>query len=136
VTWRLGRYALAAVMVAIGVTHFVTPRFFVEIMPAYLPTPLALVYLSGVFEVLGGVGLLLERTRRYSAWGLIALYVAVFPANINMAVNEITPTGFDPIPAWLLWARLPLQLVFIAWAWLYTRPRGRAESEASQGARS
>jgi uncharacterized membrane protein len=78
------------------------------------------VYLSGVFEVLGGVGLLPEKTRRLSSWGLIALYVAVFPANLNMAINEIQISA-EPLPVWALWARLPFQLLFIAWAWWVAR---------------
>lgn len=116
------RHALAMGMVAIGVAHFVAPQPFVDIVPPYLPGALALVYLSGLFEVLGGLGLLLERTRVPAAWGLIALYVAVFPANIHMALHEVVPTGTQPLPVWALWARLPLQLVFIGWAYRYTRP--------------
>ena len=77
-----------------------------------------LVYVSGFFEILGGIGLLVPATRRWAAWGLVALYVAVFPANVNMAVHRI---GFDG-PSWVLWARLPLQAVLIAWAWWFTRP--------------
>jgi uncharacterized membrane protein len=108
-------------MVAVGVAHFVVPQPFVDIVPPYLPAPRMLVYVSGLFEVLGGVGLLLERTRRLAAWGLIALYVAIFPANIHMALHQVVPTGTEPLPAWALWARLPLQLVFIGWAHRYTR---------------
>ena len=69
-------------MIAVGVLHFVRPKAFVRIVPKFLPTPLALVYISGFFEILGGVGLLIPETRTWAAWGLIALYVAVFPANI------------------------------------------------------
>ncbi len=118
---RFWRYALAAGMVAIGIAHFVRPQPFVDIVPPYLPAPLTLVYLSGLFEVLGGLGLLHASTRRAAAWGLIALYVAVFPANIHMAIHEVVPTGTTPLPGWALWARLPLQLVFVAWAHRYTR---------------
>jgi len=77
-------WTLAAAMVAIGVLHFVRPKPFVRIVPKYLPAPLTLVYVSGFFEILGGIGLLIPETRVWAAWGLIALYVAVFPANINM----------------------------------------------------
>lgn len=101
-------------MVAIGVLHFVTPEPFTRIVPAWLPAARALVLISGVFEVLGGVGLLIPRVRRAASYGLVALYLAVFPANINMAVNQIT-LG-EPIPVWALWARLPFQLVFIGLA--------------------
>jgi uncharacterized membrane protein len=109
---------LALVMVAMGILHFAAPKAFVRTMPRMLPAPLFLVLLSGVFEILGGVGLMVPRTQRFAAWGLMALYVAVFPANVNMAVNQI---GFGSgTPQWVLWARLPLQLVLIAWAYWYT----------------
>ena len=117
---RVLRWLLAAFMTAAGVNHFVSPEPYVAMMPAVLPAPLALVYLSGVAEIAGGVGLVPRRTRRLAAWGLVALLVAVFPANINMAVNEL-PLGDRTVPTWALWARLPLQLVLIAWAWLFTR---------------
>ena len=118
---KLGlRYLLALLMVFAGVMHFVRPRGFARIVPRYLPAPMLLVYVSGAAEILLGVGLLLPATQRWAAWGLIALYVAVFPANVNMAVNHIG-FGRDPGPLWLLWLRLPLQLVLIAWAYGYTR---------------
>ncbi len=85
-------------------------------MPPYLPAPLALVYLSGAFEVLGGVGLLMPRFRRAAGWGLIALLVAVFPANLYM-VTASGPFTAQGIPLWALYARLPLQLVLIAWVY-------------------
>jgi uncharacterized membrane protein len=107
------RYVLAVAMVAVGIVHFVLPGWFVAIVPAALPAPLALVLVSGVFEILGGVGLLVPRTRRAASIGLVLLYVAVFPANINMIVDARASHGVAP---WLLWARLPLQAVFIAWA--------------------
>jgi uncharacterized membrane protein len=83
------RLVLAVSMVAVGVLHFTSPEGFVRIVPAYLPAPLALVYVSGAFEIAGGLGLLVARLRRAAAYGLIALYVAVFPANVNMAVHQI-----------------------------------------------
>jgi uncharacterized membrane protein len=102
-------------MVGIGLTHFVAPAGFVAIVPSWLPAPYALVMISGFFEVLGGVGVLVPRVRRAASYGLVALYVAVFPANVNMAVHDIQPDGIH-VPAALLWARLPLQIVFIALA--------------------
>lgn len=113
------KWLLAIVMIFAGVMHFVAPRGYVKIMPKWIPAPEAMVALSGVFEVLGGVGLLIPATQVYAAWGLIALFVAVFPANVNMAINKI-PLGKKPLPTWALWARLPLQAVFIGWAWLFT----------------
>jgi uncharacterized membrane protein len=90
-------------------------------MPAQLPAPLLLVQISGVAEIAGGLGLILPQTRRLAAWGLIALFLAIFPANVNMAVHHLPLDGKPVAPA-LLWARLPLQLVLIAWAYWYTRP--------------
>jgi uncharacterized membrane protein len=115
------RFLLAAVMVFIGVQHFLDPEPFVKIVPSMLPAPRALVLVSGFFEILGGLGLLVARTRRAAAWGLVALYVAVFPANVNMAINNL-PMGDQVLPPLLLWLRLPFQAVFIAWAWWFTRP--------------
>lgn len=124
------RFLLAGFMVTAGVLHFAISEPFVKIVPDFLPYPLALVYISGFFEILGGVGLLIPFVSRAAAWGLIALFIAVFPANINMAVNEIY---FEIIPKtpWVLWARLPFQAVLIAWAWWYTRPDLNPESAAS-----
>ena len=115
------RVVLALAMIAVGVQHFTNPTFFVRIVPPWVPDAGLAVAVSGVAEVLGGVGLLLRRTRVAAAWGLIALYVAVFPANVHMAVHHIQP-GPNPVPAWAAWARLPFQAVFIAWAWWNTRP--------------
>ena len=108
--------ALAVLMAVAGALHFVYPRAYARIVPAYLPAPLTLVYVSGVAEILGGLGLLLPQTRTLAAWGLVALFIAIFPANVNMAVHHIG-FGRTPPPAWLLWARLPLQAVLIAWAY-------------------
>ena len=126
---RAVRWLLAAAMVAIGVTHFATPGPFVEMVPSVLPAKLWLVYVSGAAEIAGGLGLLWERTRRLAGWGLVALYIAVFPANINMAVNELPLAGRPVAPA-LLWARLPFQLVFIALAYWMTRPDHPQRSHA------
>jgi len=114
-------YLLAISMIAIGILHFVRPVPFVRIVPNYLPAPLALVYISGFFEVLGGIGLLIPDLRASAAWGLIALYIAVFPANIYMLTHNISLKPEQPIPRWILWARLPFQLLFIAWAYWFTR---------------
>jgi uncharacterized membrane protein len=112
---------MTVAMVDVGTLHFVAPDGFAHIVPAYLPMPYVLVYVSGVAEIAGGLGLTFEKTRRAAAWGLIALYIAVFPANINMAVNHIG-FGDQPLPPLAVWLRLPLQAVFIAWAYWYTRP--------------
>jgi uncharacterized membrane protein len=112
---------LGVAMIGVGILHFVRPDGFVKIVPSYLPSPLALVYVSGFFEVLGGAGLLVPRTQRAAAWGLVLLYLAVFPANVNMALHGIQLDDQHPVPVAALWLRLPLQLLLIAWAWWYTR---------------
>lgn len=120
------RYLLAIGMVSIGILHFANPEPFIRIVPAFLPAPRALVLVSGFFEILGGVGLLVPRAQRTAAWGLVALYVAVFPANVNMAIHHISLSPDHPIPTAALWGRLPLQIVLIAWAWWFTRRDGDA----------
>ncbi len=114
------RVVLAISIITVGITHFANPAPFVKIMPPQLPYPLELVYISGFFEVLGGVGLLIPWVSVAAAWGLVALFIAVFPANINMTVNDIQLDGIPHNPV-LYWGRLPLQAVLIAWAWWYTR---------------
>ena len=106
-------------MITSGVLHFARPKPFVRIVPKFLPAPLALVYISGFFEIAGGVGLLVPATRVAAAWGLIALYIAVFPANIYMLTHNISFNPRKPIPRWILWARLPFQFLFMAWAYWF-----------------
>ncbi len=110
------RALVAVAMIGIGALHFANPEPFVRIIPAWLPAPRLLVWVSGVFEVLGGAGLLVRRTRRAAGLGLVALYVAVFPANVNQAIHRISFDGMTPIPPAILWLRLPLQVAIIALA--------------------
>ena len=111
------RYALALLFVGAGVLHFLRPATYLAIMPPALPAPLALVYVSGFFELAGGLGLLPSRTRRLAGWGLLALLVAVFPANVYMAlIHEQLH-----IPGWVAWGRLPLQLPLLWWVWRVMR---------------
>jgi uncharacterized membrane protein len=112
----VGKWAFAALFVAVGVGHFVATDVYMRIMRPYLPYHRALVLLSGVFEVVLGI-LLLPGTSRIAAWGLIALLVAVFPANFYMYQH---PEWFSLLPTFLL-LRLPLQVVLILWAYAYTR---------------
>jgi uncharacterized membrane protein len=114
-------YLLAFLFSFAGVMHFVRPDVFMRAMPPYLPYPLELVFISGVFEILGGVGLLAPwpKLRAAAGIGLIALLIAVFPANINMALN---PQLFEEIPAVVLYCRLPLQLLFILWVRWASKP--------------
>ena len=120
-TKRILLYVMAAFYVVAGVMHFARPEFYVAIMPPYLPWHLELVYLSGVAEILCGVGLLIPQTRVLAAWATIALLIAVFPANIHVALNNVPMAGSTEGAGLLNWIRLPFQFVFMAWAWWYTR---------------
>lgn len=111
------RIVMAFAMVAVGVAHFAWPEPFVRIVPTYLPKPDLLVALSGGFEVAGGLGLLWSKTRRSASLGLVALFLAVFPANIHMALHQIQLHPGGSMPVWAMWARLPFQALLIAGAW-------------------
>lgn len=113
-------YLLAAFFILTGLYHFINPAYFLKIMPPYLPWHLFLIYLSGFFEIVLGIMVLIPGLRRLAAWGLIALLIAVFPANIHMALNPQLYAEINPVA---LWIRLPLQAVLVAWAYWYTRPR-------------
>lgn len=126
------RVVLAVVMVGAGVKHFTDADLFVAMVPSWLPQPLWLVWISGVAEVAGGLGILVPAVRRAAGLGLIALYVAVFPANVNMALHDL-PLGATHVPTWALWARLPLQGVLIAWAWWVAVRREQASPPRSHG---
>ncbi|MUL37681.1 DoxX family protein [Gloeocapsopsis dulcis] len=127
---ELLRVILAVSIIVVGLLHFAVPDIFVSIVPSFLPYPLGLVYISGVFEILGGIGLLVPTVSRAAAWGLIALFIAVFPANINMAINHIHIDGIPDSP-WFQVIRLPLQGVLLAWAWWYTQPTTNTENQAA-----
>ena len=122
------RGVLAMAIIIVGITHFLRPEQYARIVPPQLPNPLSLVYISGVFEILGGIGLLIPFVSVAAAWGLIALFIAVFPANINQAIHSIPIDGIPHHPV-LYWVRLPFQAVLIAWAYWYTR-----QPEAQRGA--
>jgi len=112
----VGLYLAAALYTLAGIIHFTKEKFYLKSMPPFIPYPKAMVQLSGVAEIVLGLGLLYAATRVYAAWGLILLLIAVFPANIYMA----TSGRFHRIPKAFLWLRLPLQLVLIWWAYQYT----------------
>jgi uncharacterized membrane protein len=112
------KYLLGLAFVAAGANHFAHPAFYLSIMPPYLPWPVLLVYLSGFCAIALGIALLTPRFTRAAAWGLIALSIAVFPANIHMALHAELFPQFSPAALWL---RLPLQAAIIAWAYWYTR---------------
>ncbi len=110
---------LAISIIIVGTTHFIKPEQFARIVPPPFP-PFPSVYISGFFEILGGIGLLFPFVSVAAAWGLISLFIAVYPANIYMTLHNIQVDGIPHNPA-LYWARLPLQALLIAWAYWYTR---------------
>jgi uncharacterized membrane protein len=115
----LCRYLLAALFLFAGVLHLRRPEVFLPIMPPQIPFPVACILISGGAELLGGVGLLFPegRVRIAAGWWLLALLVAVFPANIYMAAAHVKIPGLK-IEPWMAWARLPLQpivMALVAW---------------------
>jgi uncharacterized membrane protein len=118
------RYAMGLTYVLAGVLHFLAPGAYERIVPPQLPASRTFVYLSGAMEAGFGLGVLAERTRNVSAWGLVVTLLAVFPANVYMAVGDPdlggAPEFLREAPDAALWARLPLQAVLVAWAWWYT----------------
>jgi uncharacterized membrane protein len=123
---RVLRWVLAGLMISAGVLHFTAERFFSQIVPPFLPAARLLVWVSGVFEIALGLMLLVPRARRIAGLGLVALYVAVFPANLYMAVANVQLQG---MPSWYqqpsplaLWLRLPLQIVLVVWALWVSKP--------------
>ncbi|HEY9637479.1 MAG TPA: hypothetical protein V6D14_29045 [Coleofasciculaceae cyanobacterium] len=128
------RVILSVAIIVVGITHFVKPEEYASIVPPQFGDRFAMVYISGFFEILGGIGLLIPFVSVAAAWGLIALFIAVFPANIYQAIHSIPIAGIPHHPL-LYWFRLPFQAVFIAWAWWYTRKpeeQPGASSVASQ----
>jgi uncharacterized membrane protein len=110
---------LTVFFVAAGINHFRAPEFYLKIIPPYLPWHAALNYISGACEIILGIMLLIPRWTRLTAWGIIALLIAVFPANIYMAMN---PQLFPDVKPIVSLIRLPFQALFIAWAYWFTRP--------------
>lgn len=121
------RWLAAIFFVVAGANHFRQPEIYLGMMPPFLPWPEALNLISGAAEILGGLGLMVARTRRIAGWGLLALLVAVFPANVYVALQGRMP-GLDVSPL-ALWLRLPFQFVFMAWVWWVSQ---RAETHVEQ----
>jgi uncharacterized membrane protein len=116
-------YVMGTIYVVAGVFHVVVPDLFAQIVPPQLPAATALVYLSGIAEIGLGIGVMIPRTRRIAAWGLIALLLSVFPANVYMATSGVVIQGAPAAiaePGLGRWVRLPFQGVLIAWALWYT----------------
>ena len=115
VAQRIGLLLAAALFVAAGVLHFTKTVFYLKIMPPYIPWHLSMVYVSGACEILGGLGLLFSVTRRAAAWGVVALLIAVFPANIKHAMENVPVAGVT-LTWWYHAPRLALQPVLVWWA--------------------
>jgi uncharacterized membrane protein len=123
---RISSIVLGLFFIAAGANHFVHPAFYIGIVPNWLPAHALLVYVSGICEVLGGVGVFVPATRVAAGIGLIVLLCAVFPANVAMAQD---PERYAAVaPALALYLRLPLQLGFIAWVWWTTIRKGEARA--------
>lgn len=115
---KILQWLLAIAFALAGANHFINPNFYLRMMPPILPAPLFLICLSGAFEIALGVMLLIPKLTRLAAYGLIALLIAVFPANIYMAMNANLFPEFSPNALYL---RLPLQFALIAWAFWYSK---------------
>jgi uncharacterized membrane protein len=120
---RGSQRALAGFFGLAGTLHFVFPRSYEAMMPPSLPRHREAVVVSGIAEIAGGAAVLHPTSRRLARWWLLALLVAVFPANVHMAVNPEQVRGLDleRVPRWALWARLPLQPLAMLWVWRATR---------------
>ncbi|HYW13031.1 MAG TPA: DoxX family protein [Longimicrobium sp.] len=126
------RIVLATLFVFAGTLHFIIPDQYAAVMPPALPMHRALVFISGVAEIAGGIGLLVPRTRRAAGIGLILLLVAVWPANLQMLLNA-RAAGASMLAQTLFLLRLPLQLVLIYWVWHASRG-GSASSRTPRSA--
>jgi len=113
-----GCYAAAFAFLIAGVSHFTNPSFFIEMMPPFIPAHAEMVMISGVAEIAGAVGLMIPSTRKAAGIGLLALLVAVFPANVYVAIAGRTVDGMTSV-SWLNWVRLPFQFVYIVWIYWF-----------------
>jgi uncharacterized membrane protein len=119
---RQSQKALAGFFAFAGAMHFVIPRSYEAIVPSSLPRHREVVVVSGLAEIVGAAAVLPRPTRRVARWWLLSLLLAVFPANIHMALNPEQVKGLDlkRVPRWALWARLPLQPLAMVWVWRAT----------------
>ncbi|GAB3936895.1 DoxX family protein [Larkinella terrae] len=114
---KKGRIAAAIAFTLIGISHLASPEKLAYMIADWLPYAHEMVILSGIAEMAGGIGLLLPRFRRLAAMGLIILLVVIFPANINVAINQLPAPGGLPASPWYTWSRLLFQPMYIAWIW-------------------
>ena len=121
-TKRVLLWVMAVFYVLAGVNHFINAQHYMPMMPPYLPWHAALVFFSGVAELGLGIAVLIPSLRRIAAWGIILLLIAIFPANLHIALHNIPLFGATEGAGVWNWVRLPLQGVLILWAWWYARP--------------
>ena len=124
---KLSRGLLGLLFISAGVMHFVNPQFYLAMMPPYIPFHEVMVYLSGVFEIVLGMMVFLPKFQKQAGIGLIILLIAVFPANIYMAMN---PDLFEGVSSVALWGRLPLQGVLLAWVYFSTVKTKQSAAES------
>lgn len=120
-TKRVLLWVLAVSFVVAGAMHYLRPAYYLPMMPPYLPWHLGLIYLSGAAELALGLLVLVPSVRALAAWGLVLLLIAIFPANVHIALHDVPVFGAAEGAGVWNWVRLPVQLVLIAWAWWYTR---------------
>ena len=114
--WHL--YLMSAMYILAGLMHFLKPKMYLRIMPRYLPAHKSLVLLSGLAEILLGVGLMFPETKDLSIYGIILMLIVFLLVHFYMLSSEKAGAG---VPRWALLARIPLQFVLIWWAWFYLR---------------
>lgn len=113
--WHL--YVMAGMYILAGSFHFINPKMYMRIMPSYLPKHKLLVYLSGVAEIVLGVGLCFAETKNIAIWGIIAMLAVFFLVHFYM----LSPESGIKYPKWLLWLRIPLQFLLMYWAYSYLK---------------
>ena len=121
-------WLIGVLFIIAGANHFLTPSVYMSMMPPWLPAHMALIQVSGIAEIAGGIGILLPSTRRAAAIGLLALLIAIFPANLHVALHGWPGTD---VPRWILWLRLPFQPLFMLWVTFATGlfPKRKLEVE-------
>lgn len=127
---KIFRILLGAFFILAGTLHFTTPEPYLKLMPPFVPFHLFMVYLSGVVEIAGGVLVLIPATQRAGGWLLMLTLLAIFPANLHMAINGIQPFAFEVSQAGA-WGRLPIQGLFWAWVWLTCLARHPSKTAAA-----
>ena len=130
----VARWILALAFAGAGVNHFVNPQFYVPLIPPPLPAPGVWNALAGAAEIAGGVGLLIPALRRAAAWGIVLMLLGFLWVHVEMLLNPGRTAAGRAAPAWLLWGRVPLQGVLIAWTLWVGRPADRSAGGTDRSA--